>query len=107
MPSMHQLGNKAESPFDILQKWGEQLGVKVVSFAHVLDLGKSRPRKHTPPFPGDVYALSYTSGTTGSIHIDPRKSKRCHDYPRQYGLLLFDLMQGFNPASLSLCYSSK
>ncbi|KAJ3332592.1 hypothetical protein HDU91_003077 [Kappamyces sp. JEL0680] len=59
---MESLFKQQESPIPILQKWGAQLGVQVIPFSQVLELGKKNPRPHRPPVSGDMYALSYTSG---------------------------------------------
>lgn len=48
----------------------EQVGLHVLSFAHVEAAGAqritTRGHKHTPPSPKDVATLCYTSGTTGN-----------------------------------------
>jgi long-chain acyl-CoA synthetase len=54
------------SPLSVLQKWGEQLGIKVISFNEVLKLGKQNPRQFRLPKPEDLFCISYTSGTTGN-----------------------------------------
>jgi long-chain acyl-CoA synthetase len=63
---MDTLFKNEESAVPILEKWGAQLGIKVISFSATLQLGKKNPRPHKPPTGDDLYALSYTSGTTGN-----------------------------------------
>jgi long-chain acyl-CoA synthetase len=60
---MENLLKQAESPIPILQKWGAQLGVTILTFSQILQLGKKNPRPHQPPQPDDVCLISYTSGT--------------------------------------------
>jgi hypothetical protein len=62
-PFKHQ-----EDPISILQKWGAQVGIHVISFPQVLALGRKHPRPHRPPTADDILALSYTSGLTHHHH---------------------------------------
>lgn len=63
---MESLYTHQPSPLSILQNWGAQVGIHVLSFNQVLSIGKENPRNHVAPTASDVYALSYTSGTTGN-----------------------------------------
>ena len=55
-----------EESMDIQRKWGTAVGVLVVSWTKVLDLGKANPAAFVPVKPDDVVCLQYTSGTTGN-----------------------------------------
>jgi long-chain acyl-CoA synthetase len=46
----------------IFSQWGLQIGVSILSFDNVIDLGKKHPRAPQPSKPDDVFCLSYTSG---------------------------------------------
>ena len=59
---MESLFKQQESAIPVLQKWGAQVGVTVLSFSQILELGKKNPRPHLPPKPEDVCLISYTSG---------------------------------------------
>jgi long-chain acyl-CoA synthetase len=44
----------------------KQIGLRVISFKEVLDVGsKKGPIAHNPPCPDDIYTFCFTSGTTG------------------------------------------
>jgi len=43
----------------------EKSGVKLLTFAQMLELGKANPCEDVPPSPNSVASLNYTSGTTG------------------------------------------
>jgi long-chain acyl-CoA synthetase len=63
---MESLFKDQKSPLSVLQKWGEQLGITIISFKDVLKLGKQTPRPFRLPKPEDLFCISYTSGTTGN-----------------------------------------
>ncbi|KAJ3255906.1 Long chain acyl-CoA synthetase 7 peroxisomal [Boothiomyces macroporosus] len=63
---MESLFKDQQSPIPIFKSWGAQLGIKVVSWSEVLDLGKKKPLPYRLPTKDDLYCLSYTSGTTGN-----------------------------------------
>lgn len=41
------------------------LGLKVLSWAELEVMGKTKPAPPQPPKPGDLSTIMYTSGTTG------------------------------------------
>ncbi|KAI8900615.1 hypothetical protein BC833DRAFT_513482, partial [Globomyces pollinis-pini] len=63
---MESLFKDQPSNLPIFKKWGAQIGVHVVSFSEVLELGKKFPVAVRMPGPEDLLCLSYTSGTTGN-----------------------------------------
>jgi long-chain acyl-CoA synthetase len=63
---MESLFKDQADPIPILKKWGSQLGVTVVTFNEVLELGKKKPVPKKLPRGDDLLCLSYTSGTTGN-----------------------------------------
>ena len=88
---MENLLKQAESPIPILQKWGAQLGVTILTFSQILQLGKKNPRPHQPPQPDDVCLISYTSGTPlpsinffNFIQRYHWKSKRSNAFSHEY-----------------------
>ncbi|KAF9973242.1 hypothetical protein BGZ73_003516 [Actinomortierella ambigua] len=50
---------------DLLHAMAEEKGICLLEFDQVEQLGASSVREHTPPTPEDLFAISYTSGTTG------------------------------------------
>jgi long-chain acyl-CoA synthetase len=63
---MESLLKEQADPIPILKKWGSQLGIAVVTFNEVLELGKKKPIPKKLPAGDDLLCLSYTSGTTGN-----------------------------------------
>ncbi|KAF9157438.1 hypothetical protein DFQ26_008727 [Actinomortierella ambigua] len=62
-PGDHAKGNLEAC--DILYAWAEEKGIRLLDFDQVEQLGAHSRREHTPPKPEDLFAISYTSGTTG------------------------------------------
>jgi long-chain acyl-CoA synthetase len=56
----------AGSKLGILQAWGKSKGVYVTDFASVESLGKEKPVPLRIPSPNDIFAINFTSGTTGN-----------------------------------------
>lgn len=50
----------------LLQRWGAEKDVKIISFSDLEKLGESFPRAHNIPGPDDIWTINYTSGTTGN-----------------------------------------
>ena len=69
--SMDELDDDTPIPFGgttsgkVLRAWAEDMGLVLLSFSEVEELGKQNPRKHNPPSPNDLACICYTSGTTG------------------------------------------
>eukprot|EP00026_Physarum_polycephalum_P003342 Phypoly_transcript_03352.p1 GENE.Phypoly_transcript_03352~~Phypoly_transcript_03352.p1 ORF type:complete len:670 (+),score=80.49 Phypoly_transcript_03352:232-2241(+) len=55
-----------KSKLGILKAWGKSKGVYVADFASVEKLGKDNPVPHRIPSPSDIFAINFTSGTTGN-----------------------------------------
>ncbi|UJR15018.1 hypothetical protein I4U23_001995 [Adineta vaga] len=49
---------------EIRQK-AKQIGIEIVTFSELQELGRSKPVAHHPPKPDDIFEICYTSGTTG------------------------------------------
>lgn len=45
---------------------GDKIGVKIISFKELEDLGKINKKEKKPPKPDDIAVVCYTSGTTGN-----------------------------------------
>ncbi|BFZ55509.1 medium-chain fatty acid-CoA ligase faa2 [Savitreella phatthalungensis] len=50
----------------ILNLFAKEVGVQVLSFEEVEELGRKFPRAHNVPSPDDIWTVNYTSGTTGN-----------------------------------------
>lgn len=48
-----------------LRAWGSSVGVEIKDWNEVIELGKAHPIADRPPKPSDIYAINFTSGTTG------------------------------------------
>ncbi|XP_064624838.1 long-chain-fatty-acid--CoA ligase 1-like isoform X2 [Lineus longissimus] len=55
-----------ETPDQELRKRAESLGIEIVSFSDLEELGKKHPKEIMPSQPDDLCTICYTSGTTGS-----------------------------------------
>ncbi len=51
---------------EAVRKRIEKCGIRVITFAALLDLGKANPVESRPPGPEDVCCIMYTSGTSGT-----------------------------------------
>ncbi|EPS43027.1 hypothetical protein H072_2989 [Dactylellina haptotyla CBS 200.50] len=50
---------------DLLEAWGKEKGVQILSLTDVEALGQKHPRPLAPPSPDDIITINYTSGTSG------------------------------------------
>jgi long-chain acyl-CoA synthetase len=50
----------------LLQAWGKEKDLQIMSFKQLEDLGNQFPRAHNIPKMDDIWTINYTSGTTGN-----------------------------------------
>uniref|UniRef100_A0A060SX12 ARAD1A09768p n=1 Tax=Blastobotrys adeninivorans TaxID=409370 RepID=A0A060SX12_BLAAD len=62
----HEYEPAGGSRRDFLAEWSAQEGVALYTMDEVEDLGKTHPIQHQPPTRDDIYAINFTSGTTGN-----------------------------------------
>lgn len=55
-----------QSKKDLLEAWAKELDIGLYSMQEVEDIGAAKPVAHKPPKPDDIYAINFTSGTTGN-----------------------------------------
>lgn len=48
-----------------LKSWADKVGVLLLSWSDAQDIGKENPIADNPPSADDIYAINFTSGTTG------------------------------------------
>ncbi|CAF1223687.1 unnamed protein product [Rotaria sordida] len=48
-----------------IKKKAQEIGIEIMTFNQLLELGRSKPVAHHPPKPDDIFEICYTSGTTG------------------------------------------
>ncbi|CAF0726603.1 unnamed protein product [Adineta steineri] len=48
-----------------IRKKAKEVGIEIMSFNQLRELGRSKPVAHHPPKPEDIFEICYTSGTTG------------------------------------------
>jgi long-chain acyl-CoA synthetase len=66
-PSLrHLIVMEDDVPNDVV-KSAQKLGINLMTFKHLIELGRNQPRMHPqPPKPDDLATICYTSGTTGA-----------------------------------------
>ncbi|KAA8915251.1 hypothetical protein TRICI_002608 [Trichomonascus ciferrii] len=67
-PLKAELDHEAEgqSKKELLSAWAENVGVGLYAFDEIEKIGEQNPLAHNPPTRDDIYALNFTSGTTGN-----------------------------------------
>lgn len=48
-----------------LKAWADEVGILLLSWSDAQDIGKENPIADVPPSADDIYAINFTSGTTG------------------------------------------
>lgn len=61
--SMEELASEKDQE---LVKQAKSLGLELLTFNEVVDIGKKNPVAHIPPKPDDLLTISFTSGTVGT-----------------------------------------
>lgn len=64
--NQHEFEAAGQSKKELLSKWANQSGVTLYSMQEVEQLGEVNPAVHRAPSRDDIYALNFTSGTTGN-----------------------------------------